>query len=408
MMSFENVNDRRRYFYPVSALLVLSLALTLAFVPPARSEDTVPDGKRVRARALGVTVGSAVTGEWNAITDVPGVKVGHATLHEGTEIHTGVTVIVPHGGNLFKEKVPAAIVVGNGFGKLVGSTQVNELGSIETPIALTNTLSVGTVMTALVRHTLSENAGVLSVNAVVGETNDGRLNDIRGLHLSEEEVFEAIRSAKAGPVLEGAVGAGSGTQCFGFKGGIGTASRVIQSRAGAKFTLGVLVQSNFGGRLTIGGVPLGLTTVAKAAALKQPQGDGSCMIVLATDAPLSGRNLERVAKRALYGMARTGSSMSNGSGDYVIAFSTAYRMASDGKGLVEVPRLVDNDEMTPYFEAAMDATEEAIYNSLFMAVTVHGRNGNTAKAIDLEMVRESLRSPGARVTPGRVGDEGRE
>ena len=393
MMSFENFTDRCRSFYLERAFLTLALGLTLASVSPTRSEDAAPDGKRVRARELGVAVGSTATGEWNAITDVPGVKVGHATLHEGTEIHTGVTVIVPHGGNLFKEKIPGAIVVGNGFGKLVGSTQVNELGSIETPIALTNTLSVGTVMTALVRHTLSENAGVVSVNAVVGETNDGRLNDIRGLHLSEEEVFEAIRSAKAGPVPEGAVGAGSGTQCFGFKGGIGTSSRVIQSRAGTKFTLGV---------------PLGLTTVAKAAALKQPQGDGSCMIVLATDAPLSGRNLERVAKRSLYGMARTGSSMSNGSGDYVIAFSTAYRMVSDGKGLVEMPGLVDNDEMTPYFEAAMDATEEAIYNSIFMAVTVHGRNGSTAKAIDLEMVREALRSPDAGVNPGRVGNEGRE
>ncbi|MGK0186633.1 MAG: D-aminopeptidase [Verrucomicrobiales bacterium] len=328
---------------------------------------------------------------WNAITDVPGVKVGHTTLHEGIDIHTGVTVIKPHGGDIFKEKVPAAIVVGNGFGKLVGSTQVSELGNIETPIALTNTLSVGTVMTALVRHALSGNGGIRSVNAVVGETNDGRFNDIRGLHISEEHVFEAIRSAESGPVLEGSVGAGSGTQCFGFKGGIGTSSRMIKSRDGKMYTLGVLVQTNFGGDLTIDGAPLGKTAASKGAALNQAKGDGSCMIVVATDAPLSVRNIERVARRALHGMARTGSSMSNGSGDYVIAFSTAYRMTSSGNGLIEMPKLIGNDDMTPYFGAVMDATEEAIYNSMFMATTVHGRNGSTSTAINLDIVRESVR-----------------
>lgn len=387
-MKFGNSARRRWHLHPAFSILILAAALVTKVNP----DTSTSDGQRVRARELGVKVGKGNTGEWNAITDVPGVEVGHTTLHEGTNIHTGVTVIVPHGGDIFKDKVPAAIVVGNGFGKLAGSTQVSELGNIETPIALTNTLSVGTVMTALVRHTLSGNGEALSVNAVVGETNDGHLNDIRGLHISEKHVLEALRAAAPGPVAEGSVGAGSGTQCFGFKGGIGTSSRMIKGREGKMYTLGVLVQTNFGGNLTIDGAPFGGTVAAKSAALNQPEGDGSCMIVVATDAPLSVRNIERVAKRALHGLARTGSSMSNGSGDYVIAFSTAYRMSSSGNGLIEMPKLVDNDDMTSYFGGVMDATEEAIYNSMFMATTVHGRNGRTSTAINLDSVREVVRN----------------
>ena len=348
------------------------------------------DHSRVRARELGIHVGSFSPGKWNAITDVPGVLVGHTTVHEGKDIHTGVTVILPHDGNVFKEKVPAAIVVGNGFGKLVGSTQVMELGNIETPIALTSTLSVGSVMSALVRHTLDlpGNEWVRSVNAVVGETNDGSLNDIRNYRVSKEQVFAAIESAQSGPVEEGAVGAGSGTRCFGFKGGIGSASRIVETRDGQSYTLGVLVQSNFGGALSIDGVQIGTAASVRKAAMKQAEGDGSCMIVVATDAPLSVRNIERVAQRALHGMARTGASMSNGSGDYVIGFSTAYRV-SGGQPVASVPPLLSNGSMSPFFRAAMDATEEAIYNSLFMATTVEGMGG-TAEAIDLEMVRRAL------------------
>lgn len=357
---------------------------------------------RARAREFGVQVGKKPTGNWNAITDVAGVKVGHTTLHQGKDIHTGVTVVLPHGENIFQKKVPAAIVVGNGFGKLAGSTQVKELGNIETPIALTSTLSVGPVMNSLVRYTLDlpGNENVRSVNAVVGETNDGYLNDIREFRISEEHVFAAIHSAKSGPVEEGSVGAGSGTQCFGFKGGIGTSSRLITTRNGQTYTLGVLVQSNYGNKLKINGAPIGDTPEALRAARKQPDGDGSCMIVVAMDAPLSVRNIERVAQRALHGMARTGSSMSNGSGDYVIAFSTAYRIPYRGTEFLDVPPLLQNGHMTPFFEAVMDATEEAIYNSLFMATTVHGKNG-MAPAINLDAVQNSLRKHNLLVNPVR-------
>ncbi len=366
-------------------------------VPFGLSQDPPKEQTRVRARDLGIQVGKMETGKWNAITDVPGVKVGHATLHKGKDVHTGVTVILPHEGNLFQEKVPAAIIVGNGFGKLAGSTQVNELGNIETPIALTNTLSVASVMESLVRSTLSKNDKVRSVNGVVGETNDGRLNDIRGMHITEEHVLSAINSAESGVVSEGSLGAGAGTQCFGFKGGIGTSSRIVKSVAGKNYTLGVLVQTNFGGDLRIDGNPFGNSPGAKLASLNQPNGDGSCMIVVATDAPLSFRNLERIGKRALHGMARTGSSMSNGSGDYVIVFSTAYRIPYRAKDLIEIPALLGNDHITPVFEATMDATEEAILNSMFMATAVEGENG-TAEAIDLKAVRKAVRrgdTPGA-------------
>ena len=350
------------------------------------------DTSRSRARELGIAIGDFPPGKWNAITDVPGVLVGHTTVHEGKNIHTGVTVVLPHDGNIFQEKVPAAIVVGNGFGKLVGSTQVAELGNIETPIALTSTLSVGSVMSALVRHTLDlpGNEWVRSVNAVVGETNDGSLNDIRNYRVSEQQVFTAIQSAQSGPIEEGAVGAGSGTRCFGFKGGIGSASRVVKTRGGQSYMLGVLVQSNFGGDLAIDGVQIGDAASVRKAAMKQPEGDGSCMIVVATDAPLSVRSIERIAQRALHGMARTGASMSNGSGDYVIGFSTAYRVA-DRREAVAVPPLLSNASLSPLFRAVMDATEEAIYNSLLMATTVEGMRG-TAEAIDLELVRRALSS----------------
>ncbi len=397
-MKFEFHHSRLLIFY----LAVSVLFLLGAFALNGFSEESSVNGKRARARDLGVRVGTTPTGKWNAITDVPGVKVGQTTLHRGKEIHTGVTVIVPHGNNIFQQKVPASIVVGNGYGKLVGSTQVIELGNLETPIALTSTLSVGTVMNSLVRYTLDlpENQDVRSVNAVVGETNDGYLNDIREFRITEEHLFAAIRSAASGPVEEGSVGAGSGTLCFGFKGGIGTSSRIITTPTGQTFTLGVLVQTNFGNRLTINGIPLGDTPAAMEAALKQPEGDGSCMIVVATDAPLSVRNIERVARRALLGMARTGSSMSNGSGDYVIAFSTAYRIPDDETGTLEIPPLLHNKQMTPLFVAAMEATEEAIYNSLFMATTVHGKNG-TARAINLDAVRESLRKHSLLVEPAQ-------
>ena len=359
-----------------------------------QDQGSIPDKdtSRLRARALGVQVGDFSPGKWNAITDVPGVLVGHTTVHEGKNIHTGVTVVLPHDGNIFQEKVPAAIVVGNGFGKLVGSTQVAELGNIETPIALTSTLSVGSVMSALVRHTLDlpGNEWVRSVNAVVGETNDGSLNDIRNYRVSEEQVFAAIESAQSGPVEEGAIGAGSGTRCYGFKGGIGSSSRIVKTREGQSYMLGVLVQSNFGGDLAINGVRIGEAASVRKAAMKQPEGDGSCMIVVATDAPLSVRSIERIAQRALHGMARTGASMSNGSGDYVIGFSTAYQVAGRQEA-VAVPSLLSNASLSPFFRAVMDATEEAIYNSLFMATTVEGMRG-TAEAIDLEMVRKALSS----------------
>ena len=319
--------------------LVLVLAAILATVAPARP----------RARDIGITPGSLPPGPLNAITDVAGVRVGQTTLIRGENVRTGVTVILPHGGNLFRDKVPAAVFVGNGFGKLMGSTQIEELGEIESPIALTSTLNVSRVADALIDHMLAlpGNEEVRSINVVVGETNDGQLNDIRGRHVGREEVFSAIRNAKEGPVDEGSVGAGTGTIAFGWKGGIGTSSRKV---AGG-WTVGVLVQSNFGGSLTIDGAPIG----------RAPEkGDGSIMIVIATDAPVDSRNLERMGARSLMGMARTGGAGSNGSGDYAIAFSTARNALT----------LVKNDDMSPIFLAVIEATEEAIYNSLLRATDV--------------------------------------
>lgn len=346
---------------------------------------------RSRARELGIEVGVMKTGPLNAITDVSGVKVGHKTIILGDSVRTGVTVILPHEGNIFRDKVPAAIFVGNGFGKLAGYTQVEELGNIETPIVLTNTLGVGTAVTAIAKYIMSQpgNKDVISVNAVVGETNDGYLNDIRGCHVTEENVLEAVTSAKTGPVEEGSVGAGTGTRVFGFKGGIGTASRFVPAKDGDQFTLGVLVQSNYGGVLDVNGAPVGreLSQPQTDAGSAKPEG-GSCMIVVATDAPLSPRNLKRIAARALYGLARTGSSMSTGSGDYAIAFSTAYRIPHGSREPLSTPPLIPNDAMSPFFRASIEATQEAVYNSMFMATTMKGYKGRVVPAIPVDRVIE--------------------
>ena len=367
---------------------------------------TVYSQNRPRARDLGITVGILPTGELNAITDVPGVLVGHTTLVRGDDIRTGVTAILPHGGNLFQEKVPGAVFVGNGFGKLAGSTQVNELGEIETPILLTSTLSVPRVADFLMDYMLAlpGNEKVQSINPLVAETNDGYLNDIRGRHISREDVFAAIKSAKSGPVAEGSVGAGTGTVAFGFKGGIGTASRKLPQRLGG-FTVGVLVQTNFGGVLTINGAPVGqeLGRYYLKDELAAPA-DGSVIIIIATDAPLDSRNLSRMAARAMMGLARTGAAGSNGSGDYAIAFSTAadVRIKSAGPSdanSVRSLKTLANDATSPLFLAVIEATEEAIYNSLFRATTTSGR-GHTVEALPLDRTVEILRKHGL-ITPSR-------
>ncbi len=363
--------------------IVLILLACPAQVEPA-GHDGDGDG-RPRARDLGIEVGVLPTGSLNAITDVPGIRVGHRTRIEGDAIRTGVTVIVPHEGNLFRDKVPGAVFVGNGFGKAAGISQIQELGTIETPIALTSTLSVPEAAAALIEYTLNRkgNEQVLSVNPVVGETNDGFLNDIRGRHVTRDDLFEALRNASPGPVAEGSVGAGTGTRCLGFKGGIGTSSRIIES-AGDSFTVGVLVQTNFGGTLTINGAPVGREMEAQSESAGREA--GSCIIVVATDAPLSAASLERVAKRTVYAMARTGSSFSNGSGDYSIAFSTGF--VGDGRGSLKTRRLVRGNDLNPIFLAAQEATEEAIYNSMLRATTVCGRKGHCAEALDIgEVVR---------------------
>lgn len=368
------------------AILVLSTAMRASEVQGPR------EARRPRARELGVCIGVLRPGPWNAITDVDGVRVGHYTVIEGDSVRTGVTVIVPHGGNLYQERVPAAVSIGNAFGKLAGSTQVEELGEIETPIALVNTLSVPVAAMALIDYTLRApgNEAVHSVNPVVGETNDGWLNDITARRLTVGEVLAAIEHASSGPVAEGSVGAGTGTVCFGFKGGIGTASRVLPPSRGG-YTIGVLVQTNFDGILQVNGAPVGreLGRFAMAEELGA-QGDGSCMIVLATDAPLLSRNLKRLAKRALFGLARTGGYCSNGSGDYVIAFSThpAVRLPRKPEGGVHRLQELPNSALSPLFLAAVEATEEAILNSLFCATTVQGRNGHVAEALPIERVME--------------------
>jgi D-aminopeptidase len=349
--------------------------------------------ERGRARDFGIIPGILECGEWNAITDVDGVAVGHRTLMEGDSIRTGVTVIRAHPGNMFQEKVPAAVSVGNGFGKALGFTQVRELGNLETPIALTNTLSVFTAANGLVDHMLSlqGNERVRSVNPVAGETNDGWLNDIRGRHVREQHVLEALAAARSGPVDEGNVGAGTGTLCLGFKGGIGTSSRKLVPSQGA-YTIGVLVQTNFGGRLHILGVPVGEELQKDQALAPRVRSgdadlaDGSCMIVIATDAPLSARNLERLAKRSFLALGRVGSFMSNGSGDYAIAFSThpACRIPYRSNEAEASGPELGNDSMSPLFQAVVEATEEAIYNSLFMAGDMRGQLGRVAPALPID------------------------
>ncbi|HEX6171644.1 MAG TPA: P1 family peptidase [Chitinophagaceae bacterium] len=347
-----------------------------------------------KAADFGIRIGVMIPGKLNAITDVRGVKVGQTTLIKADSIRTGVTAILPHEGNLFQQKVPAAVYVGNGFGKLAGVTQVKELGNIESPVILTNTLGVSTAMNAVVSYTLSQkgNENVQSVNAVVGETNDGFLNDIRGRHVTETDVLNAIITASPGMVTEGNVGAGTGTVCFGFKGGIGTASRVLPKKLGG-YTVGVLVQTNFGGVLSIDGVPVGeeLKKYYLREELEE-KADGSCMIVVATNAPLDSRSLERLAKRAFMGLAKTGGIASNGSGDYVIAFSTdsSLRVPFNAADIFQ-QNVLSNDAVSPLFMAAIEATEEAIVNSLLAAETMRGKNGRTVEALPKEKLKQILK-----------------
>lgn len=345
--------------------------------------------QRMRARDLGIIIGVMQPREKNSITDVKGVLVGHTTLIKAESIRTGVTAILPHQGNLFQQKTTAAVFVGNGFGKLAGTTQIKELGNIESPIILTNTLAVATAINAVISYTLKQNGNenVQSVNGVVGETNDGYLNDIRGRHINELDVLKAIDAASNQLVKEGNVGAGTGTICFNFKGGIGTASRKLPESLGG-YTVGVLVQTNFGGVLSIDGIPVGEEMKKYAFAEALEKSDGSCMIVVATDAPLDARNLERLAKRAFMGLARTGGIASNGSGDYVIAFSTdsSLRVMQDGKNLLD-QTVLSNDAATPVFMASIEATEEAIVNSILMAETMKGKNGRVIEAISIAELR---------------------
>jgi D-aminopeptidase len=365
--------------------LAFSAVLFVAF------SMTLSSQSRPRARDLGIAPGVFSPGPLNAITDVAGVRVGHTTIVEGDRVRTGVTAIVPHGGNVFQDKVAGAVFVGNAFGKLSGSTQVAELGTIETPIVLTNTLSVGAAMDAVVRYTLAQpgNEQVRSVNALVGETNDGGLNDIRGLHVTRDHVLDAIRDAKTGPVAEGSVGAGTGTVNYGWKGGIGTSSRTLDR---TNFTVGVLAQTNFGGNLTIAGVPIFKSLQPPRRSASAPAGDdGSCMLIVATDAPLDARDLRRLAARAVFGLARTGSSYSNGSGDFAIAFSTALDVRSRFNETAPRAHVTLPVEATsPLFEAVLEATEEAVYNALFQATTVRSAIG-TAEAIPIDKVRELLK-----------------
>jgi D-aminopeptidase len=376
----------------IIALIVLA-ALAGAFVqaPP----------ERPRMREFGIQTGILEPGPLNAITDVSGVAVGHATIVEGNDVRTGVTAVLPHGGNIFQDKVPAAVFVANGFGKLTGSTQVRELGTIETPIVLTNTLSVPTAADAVIDYILglAGNERVESVNPVVGETNDGWLNDIRGRHVAKDHVLAAIRKAATGPVEEGAVGAGTGTMCYGYKGGIGTSSRKLPARQGG-YTVGVLVQTNHGGVLQIGGVRAAERLKRGPSAFpfdsgrpSDPVVQGSCMIVVATDAPLDARNLERLAQRATLGIARTGGYNSNGSGDYAIAFSTAaeVRVPHRSQSPTRTVTILRNENVSPLFLAAAEAAEEAILDSLFKATRMQGYAGHIAEALPLDKLKTLLK-----------------
>jgi D-aminopeptidase len=387
------------------------LAGIFSLVSLAGSTVEAQEAPRPRARDLGLTIGILPTGPLNAITDVEGVRVGHTTLIRGDNVRTGVTAVLPHPGNLFRDKVPGAVHIGNAFGKLAGSTQVEELGEIETPVLLTSTLSVPRVADAVMDYMLAlpGNETVRSINPLVAETNDGRLNDIRGRHITSDDVRRAIEGATGGPVEEGAVGAGTGTTAFGFKGGIGTASRRLPSQLGG-YTVGVLAQTNFGGVLTINGAPVGRELgqyylrdivedrAARASPFVLPfrsgkireQVDGSVIFVIATDAPIDARNLKRLAARSMFGLARTGAAGSNGSGDYAIAFSTA-RPTPGGMGSSLVTELLPNDTMSPLFLAAIEATEEAVYNSLFRATTMTGR-GRIIEALPIDRTLEILKA----------------
>ena len=369
---------------------LLAFLLTLIIVPIAFSQDLKP-------RDYGITIGILKTGQNNAITDVEGVSVGHVTIIEGDDTRTGVTAILPHAGNIYQEKVPAAMHIGNGYGKLMGYSQVKELGNIETPIVLTNTLSVPLAANGVISYMLGlpENEKMGSVNAVVGETNDGFLNDIRGRHVKESHVLEAISNSKSGSVTEGNVGAGTGTVCFGYKGGIGTSSRKLPEELGG-YTVGVLVQTNFGGVLEINGVPVAKELGNYPFKDVLEKADGSCMIVVATDALVNERNLERIAKRAMMGLSRTGGVASNGSGDYVIAFSNAKenRVANTSDSKVDQPTYLRNDEMTPLFLATIEATEEAIINSLFAAETMTGKDGHEIKELPVKDVLKIMKKYG--------------
>jgi D-aminopeptidase len=388
-------------------------AFVFAFVAAAVLLPNLSNGqvaKRPRAREAGVVVGILSPGPLNSITDVDGLAVGHNTVIRGDNVRTGVTAILPHNGNLFREKVPGAVFIGNAFGKLAGSTQVNELGEIETPIMLTSTLNVPRVADAVLDYMLAlpGNEDVQSINPLVGETNDGYLNDIRGRVVGRDEVFAAIKNARGGAIEEGTVGAGTGTVAFGFKGGIGTSSRKLPLSLGG-YTVGVLVQTNFGGILTINGAPVGrelgqyyLQEQLSGGSFRQSNpttsgsansADGSVIIVIATDAPIDHRNLQRLAARAMLGLARTGAAGSNGSGDYAIAFSTAADLRIRTGANNRAPRsitLLSNDAMSPLFLAVIEATEEAIYNSLFRATTVTGR-GHTVAALPIDRTLEILK-----------------
>ncbi len=369
----------------LSTLVAVLLTLPLLTLPCIAAQSGAASAARPRARQLGIHPGPYSPGPLNAITDVEGVEVGQVTIVRGENVRTGVTVILPHAGNMFQEKVAASVYVSNAFGKLVGSTQVNELGQIETPIVLTNTLSVWDAAAALMDWELAlpGNQDVRSINPVVGETNDGWLNDIRGRHVKAADVLRALADARRGPVAEGTVGAGEGTIAFGWKGGIGTSSRRLPESDGG-YTVGVLVQTNFGGRLAMDGVPVWRYLEPPGAMGKRA--DGSCMIVVATDAPLTSRQLHRLAKRAIFGMARAGATGSNGSGDYVIAFSTTDVIPANARILPPISRL-NEQTLSPLFEAVIDATEEAIDDSLLRATTVHGRDGHVAYAIPIGRLR---------------------
>ena len=404
-------------------LLAGSIILVVVAAQPATPS-------RPRARDIGIAPGAGTPGVLNAITDVAGVAVGHATLVVGDTVRTGVTVVLPHGGNLFREKVPGAVFVGNAFGKLAGSTQVDELGTIESPIVLTNTLSVGAALDAVVRWTVAQpgNENVRSVNGLVGETNDGGLNDIRGFHITREHVSAAIAAAKGGSVDEGAVGAGTGTSAFGWKGGIGTSSRRVRQQ-NEEWTVGVLVQSNYGGRLTIDGVPVwrelrprppsaaaaienselrtqnsGLVPPkprdSEATGLVPPkqrdsaaEADGSCMIIVATDAPLDARDLKRLAARAIFGLARTGSTYSNGSGDFAIAFSTHPSLRVTATNGPQPRTILATDAVSGLFEAALEATEEAVYNSMLKATDTTA-NGRAVRALPIDELKAVMKKYG--------------